>query len=78
MVLVVGDHYSGGMGETVKVRISIEISTEDDADTGLTVEQWNALTDAERSAMVRDMWDTYASSADSGGMQVLTAGAADI
>lgn len=66
------------MSDTVKIRISIEISTEDDADTGYTVEQWNAMTAADRQAYVAEMWNTYASNADSGGIAVVTEGAAEV
>jgi hypothetical protein len=60
------------MSETVKIHISIEISTEGDYDTGMTVEQWNALTDAERSRIVSDMWSDEAAGHDNGGMKVIT------
>jgi hypothetical protein len=63
--------------ETVKLDISIEISTQDVVDTGLTVEQWNALSATERYAMAKDAWDAMAES-DDGGMSVATAGAEDI
>lgn len=63
------------MSDTVKIHISIEISTEDEADTGYTVEQWNAMTDTDRRAFVSEMWSTYASNADGGGISVITDGA---
>lgn len=66
------------MTDTVKVHISIQIDTEGDADTGITVEQWNALTNAERSRIVSDMWSADAGDHDNGGMYVITDGAADI
>lgn len=66
------------MSETVKVHISIEIETEGECDTGLTVEQWNAMTDAERFQKVREMWSEKAGNHDNGGMHVTTAGAGGI
>jgi hypothetical protein len=61
--------------ETVKLDISIDIRQHDsDADTGLTVTQWNALTDAERFAIYQKMRDAMAE-ADNGGVRVLTDGA---
>lgn len=66
------------MSDTVKLHISIQISEVDDnADTGLTVEQWNALTGGERSAKSQQMWSAMAEM-DNGGMRVLTAGAEGI
>jgi len=63
--------------ETVKLNISIHIDTSGDVDTGLTVEQWNALTDAERGKIYGDNWDAMAQS-DDGGACVLTPGAKEI
>lgn len=65
------------MSDTVKLNISIEISTRDTVDTGLTVEQWNALSDDERFAVARNIWDSMAQS-DNGGMAVVTEGAEEI
>lgn len=63
--------------ETVKVHISIQIDTEGEHDTGLTVEQWNALTEDQRSEIARQMWNADAGS-DNGGMHVTTPGAAPV
>jgi hypothetical protein len=61
--------------DTVKLHITIEIDEEDDAvDTGLTVEQWNALTDEERSERYRELWNNVAER-DNGGVSVVTPGA---
>lgn len=65
------------MSGTVKIHISIQISTEDDADTGFTVEAWNALTDGQRQEITQSLWDNVAA-IDSGGMYVLTDGAEGI
>jgi hypothetical protein len=61
--------------ETVKLDISIQINQHDpEYDTGLTVEQWNALTAAERSAICQDAWEGMAGM-DNGGVSVVTPGA---
>lgn len=65
------------MSETVKLHISIQINTAADIDTELTVEQWNALTDAERTQIVDDNWEAMAQS-NSGGVEVITDGAVDV
>ncbi len=65
--------YSGGM-ETVKLDITIEIRAQDVVDTGVTVEAWNALTDAERHVHYRNAWEAMAEG-DNGGVTVLTEGA---
>ena len=62
---------------TVKVRVTIEIHSTDDVDTGLTVDQWNALTVDERQALADEYWTTMAQE-DQGGFLVLTDGAVDI
>lgn len=62
--------------ETVKLDISIDISTQDIVDTGLTVEQWNALSDKGRRDIVRDYWEVMAQH-DNGGIAVVTPGAED-
>ncbi len=63
--------------ETVRIHVSIDISTEEDADTGITVEAWNAMTEDERRQVSRDLWDA-AAQRDNGGMWVITAGAEEI
>ncbi len=63
--------------ETVRIDISIQIDQQDVVDTGLTVAQWNALSDAERWRIAREQWDIMASR-DDGGMSVVTEGAEDI
>jgi hypothetical protein len=61
--------------KTVKVHITIEISVEDDYDTGYTIAQWNALAETERSRVVGDMWQDEAAGHDGGGITVITEGA---
>lgn len=64
--------------ETVKLHIIIRIDQDDpEADTGITVETWNALTDRERSRVVLDLWEEMASR-DDGGIHVVTPGAKEI
>lgn len=58
--------------ETVKV--TIDIQTDGTHDTGLTIAEWNALTDVERSRIVQDLWEDHAG-ADNGGVHVETEGA---
>jgi hypothetical protein len=66
------------MSQTVKLHISIYIDqVDDDADTGLTIEQWNAMTDGQRAAKAQQMWNDMAEM-DNGGMRVLTEGAVGI
>jgi hypothetical protein len=61
--------------ETVKLDISIDIRQHDEAaDTGLTVAEWNALTDEGRSAIYQEMWQAMAGQ-DNGGVRVVTEGA---
>jgi hypothetical protein len=63
--------------ETVKLHITIDIRTEDDAvDTGLSINEWNALTDAERQEIAQEMWDAMAD--NNGGTWVVTDGATDL
>lgn len=61
--------------KTVHLHISIEISTDEDCDTGYTVAEWNATSDEERSRISSQLWDECAANADGGGMSVTTAGA---
>lgn len=64
--------------DMVLLSIHIEIDQHDDAaETGLTVAQWNALTDDERTAIYRGMWETMAS-VDNGGISVVTDGATGV
>lgn len=63
--------------DTVKIHISIQIETEGVHDTGLTVEQWNALTQAEQAEIAQEMWNDAAGS-DNGGIRVITDGAEGI
>lgn len=66
------------MDETVKLDISIHIDQHDpEADTGLTVAEWNALTPAERSSIYAGMWEAMAGM-DSGGVRVVTEGAEEL
>lgn len=64
--------------ETVKLDITIEISTSSEVDTGYTVDEWNDLDDAERSRIAQQFWDIEASNHDSGGMSVITEGAEEL
>lgn len=60
---------------TVRLDISIQIDQhDDDYDTGITVAEWNAMTDKQRSNVYRDAWSTMAE-IDNGGVRVLTEGA---
>ena len=63
---------------TVKLNICIEISTDGEVDTGLTIEQWNALTYDERAALTNELWDEEAGSHDQGGVWVITEGAVGV
>lgn len=64
--------------DTVKLHMAILINVVDDeADTGVTVEEWNAMDDNARQAVVQQMWDTYAQQ-DEGGVRVVTPGAEEI
>lgn len=64
--------------ETVHINISIQIDTEGVYDTGITVDAWNSMTDAERAKVTTDLWLDEAGSHDNGGMRVVTADAEDI
>jgi len=66
------------MTDTVKVRIEIQISTEGEHDTGITIDEWNAMSDADRAAFVWELWKTDAGDHDNGGMWVTTDGATAI
>lgn len=64
--------------ETVKLHIIIRIDQDDpEADTGVSLARWNAMTDRERSRVVRDLWEGMVSR-DSGGIRVVTPGAKEI
>ena len=62
------------MDETVRLRVTIEISVDEECDTGLTVAEWNALSDEERGAVAGKHWDELAEN-DNGGTSVRTPGA---
>lgn len=64
--------------ETVILNMTIEISTGGVVDTGLTVAEWNALDDVERSSVVSELWLDEASNHDNGGVSVATPGAEGI
>lgn len=67
--------------ETVKIQITISIETASDEggdDTGIMVAEWNAMSNSERSAIYRQMWDDLAANADGGGARVITEGAEGI
>lgn len=64
--------------ETVKLDIAIEISQHNpEYDTEITVADWNAMTERERSEVYTDAWNTMAQS-DTGGIRVITQGAEEI
>jgi hypothetical protein len=66
------------VSKTVRLEISIKIDQHDgDYDTGYSVEQWNAMTDTERSAIYHAVWNVMAQQ-DGGGVTVLTEGAEDL
>lgn len=62
------------MSETVKLHLVIEINVDGTEDTGLTVEQWNALADSERAKLADQIWSAAAED-DKGGIRVVTPGA---
>jgi hypothetical protein len=66
-----------GMSETVKFRIVVHVDAEDEIDTGLTVKQWNALSNGERDQWRDDAWEALVQG-DDGGCSVLTEGAKDL
>lgn len=64
--------------ETVKLHIIIKIDQEDpEADTGVSVAVWNAMSDHQRNEVVRDLWEQIAGH-DDGGIRVVTKGAEGI
>lgn len=65
------------MTGTVKIHIAIDIQVDEEADTGLTVEAWNAMTGWEREEVVQELWNE-AAAADNGGVSVVTEGAAGV
>lgn len=66
------------MSETVKLDITVEINEHDpEYDTEITVEEWNALSDVERSAVYQHAWQAMAEG-DNGGVRVVTEGAKEI
>lgn len=64
--------------ETVVLHVSIRISTEGEVDTGISLSEWNAMTDDERSDIAAQIWTEEAASNDGGGKYVITEGAAEI
>jgi hypothetical protein len=60
--------------ETVHLDISIQIDTQAVVDTGITVADWNAMTDEQRSEIAQSAWSDMAEQ-DNGGMFVVTEGA---
>jgi hypothetical protein len=64
------------MADTVSIRVTIDYKTSDNSvDTGYTVAEWNALSDAERAAVAREIYEVELQNADQGGMAVETDGA---
>lgn len=65
--------------DLVHIRVSIDFKPSDNSvETGLTVAEWNALSDDERRTIARDIWETEMANADQGGMSVETEGAESI
>lgn len=63
--------------ETVKLHVEVQVSyTDDDYDTGITVEQWNAMTPGERGKIRQEAWEVAAQS-DGGGIWATTPGATE-
>ncbi len=60
--------------ETVRLDISIEIDEQAVVDTGITVADWNAMTDDQRQSVIQEQWNNLAER-DNGGITVLTKGA---
>ncbi len=60
--------------ETVRLDISIDIRTEGVVDTGITVADWNAMTNEQRSDVIQQSWNDMAQQ-DNGGISVVTEGA---
>jgi hypothetical protein len=59
--------------DQVHIRVTIDYKPSDNSvDTGYTVADWNALTDAERAEIAREIWETELANADQGGMGVET------
>lgn len=63
--------------ETVRIHVSISIEVDEHVDTGVSVEAWNVMDPAARTAMVEEIW-REAAQADNGGISVVTAGAASV
>lgn len=59
---------------TVRIDIAIMIEEQGVVDTEIPVAEWNAMTDDERHAVARRMWNAMAEQ-DNGGMRVVTPGA---
>jgi hypothetical protein len=66
------------VSDTVKIEVIIRIDAEGEVDTGIPIETWNAMTDQERDAVARNLWDLEAGNHDAGGMTVTTDGAEGI
>jgi hypothetical protein len=61
---------------TVHVHLTIEVSVDTKIDTGVSVRRWNAMTAEQRSEFISELWEGEASSADNGGVSIITEGAA--
>lgn len=62
------------MDETVRFRARVHVDAEAEIETGLTVEQWNALTAEQRSVFASEAWEALVQQ-DDGGFTMLTDGA---
>lgn len=65
------------MSNSVKLHVVISIDVDEQVDTGLSVDQWNALGDAGRQDLVEQIWNA-ASQNDMGGVSVITDGATGV
>lgn len=65
------------MSSTVRLHVEVQIShVDDNYDTGVTVDAWNAMTPDERSDIKSEAWQG-AAQADTGGIWPVTTGATE-
>lgn len=62
---------------TVIIHVTVKIMSRGDWNTDLTVDQWNDLTDQQRSDLAHRAWEDIAQP-DNGGVWVTTTGAKDL
>lgn len=61
--------------ETVKLNVTVHVDYDDpEYDTGITVDEWNAMTPQQRRREIQGAWDAAAQS-DDGGIWPVTDGA---